>query len=81
MFRLDVPANTVILPVNTLLFRAQGLQVAALDQDNKVVLKSITVRRDFGSKIEIATGVMPGDRIILNPPDGIINGETVRVVS
>ncbi|KTD63048.1 membrane-fusion protein involved in transport [Legionella santicrucis] len=81
LFRLDVPPNTVILPVNTLLFRAQGLQVAALDKDNTVMLKSITVRRDFGSKIEIATGVMPGDRIILNPPDGIINGETVRVVS
>ncbi|WP_238589566.1 hypothetical protein [Legionella cincinnatiensis] len=78
---MDIPPKTVMLPVNTLLFRAQGLQVASLDKDDKVVLKSITVRRDFGSKLEIATGVLPGDRIILNPSDGITNGETVRVVS
>lgn len=81
LFTLAIPPNTVILPVNTLLFRAQGLQVGVVDKDNKVVLKSVTLRRDFGSTVEIATGVMPGERIILNPPDGIINGETVRVVS
>ncbi|MGL5741594.1 MAG: efflux RND transporter periplasmic adaptor subunit [Legionella sp.] len=81
LFSFTSPPNTVILPVNTLLFQAQGLQVATLDKNNKVVLKSITVRRDFGSTVEIATGVMPGDRIVLNPPDAIIDGETVRVVS
>ncbi|CAM2859340.1 membrane-fusion protein involved in transport [Legionella steigerwaltii] len=80
-FTLPIPPKTVILPVNTLLFRAQGLQVAALDKDNKIVLKSITLRRDFGSTVEIATGVLPGDRIVINPPDAIMNGETVRVVS
>ncbi|WP_392538071.1 efflux RND transporter periplasmic adaptor subunit [Legionella sp. 227] len=80
-FTLPVPPKTVILPVNTLLFRAQGLQVAALGNDNKIVLKSVTIRRDFGAKVEIATGVSPGDRIVVNPPDSIINGEVVRVVS
>ncbi|MBI2785754.1 MAG: efflux RND transporter periplasmic adaptor subunit [Legionella longbeachae] len=80
-FSLAIPANTVILPVNTLLFQAPGLQVATLDKDNKVVLKSVTLRRDFGATVEIATGVMPGDRIVINPSDGILNGETVRVVT
>ncbi|HHF7373598.1 efflux RND transporter periplasmic adaptor subunit [Legionella bozemanae] len=80
-FTLPIPPKTVILPVNTLLFQAQGLQVATLDKDNKIVLKSVTLRRDFGSKVEIATGVLPGDRVVLNPPDAIRNGETVRVVS
>lgn len=80
-FVLPVPRKTVILPVNTLLFQAQGLQVAALDKDNKIVLKSVTLRRDFGATVEIATGVLPGDRIVLNPSDAIMNGETVRVVS
>ncbi|KTC90830.1 efflux RND transporter periplasmic adaptor subunit [Fluoribacter dumoffii] len=79
-FTLPIPPKTVILPVNTLLFRAQGLQVAALDKSNKVTLKSVTIRRDFGSKVEIATGVSPGDRIVVNPPDAIRDGEAVRVV-
>ncbi|MCE0724856.1 MULTISPECIES: efflux RND transporter periplasmic adaptor subunit [Legionella] len=78
---LPIPPKTVILPVNTLLFQAPGLQVATLDKDNKIVLKSVTLRRDFGSTVEIATGVLPGDRVVLNPPDAIRNGETVRVVS
>ena len=80
-FTLPIPPKTVILPVNTLLFRAQGLQVAVLGKDNKIVLKSVTVQRDFGSKVELATGVSPGERIVINPPDSIMSGETVRVVS
>ncbi|MCW8442481.1 efflux RND transporter periplasmic adaptor subunit [Fluoribacter gormanii] len=80
-FTLPIPPKTVILPVNTLLFQAQGLQVATLDKDNKIVLKSVTLRRDFGATVEIATGVLPGDRVVLNPPDAIVNGEIVRVVS
>ncbi|PWY56884.1 efflux RND transporter periplasmic adaptor subunit [Legionella qingyii] len=80
-FTLPIPPKTVILPVNTLLFQAQGLQVATLDKDNKIVLKLVTLRRDFGATVEIATGVLPGDRVVLNPPDAIVNGETVRVVS
>ncbi|QMT61364.1 efflux RND transporter periplasmic adaptor subunit [Legionella sp. PC997] len=80
-FTLDIPPKTVILPVNTLLFQAQGLQVATLNKDNKIVLKSVTLRRDFGATVEIATGVLPGDRVVLNPPDAIRNGESVRVVS
>lgn len=81
LFELPSPAQAVILPVNTLLFQAQGLQVATLDKENKIILKPVTIRRDFGSKVEIATGVVPGDKIVLNPPDAISTGEKVRVVS
>lgn len=80
-FTIPIPPQTVSLPINTLLFQAQGLQVASLNADNTVQLKSITVNRDFGTKIEIATGVKPGERLIINPPDSISNGEKVRVVS
>ncbi|STY30816.1 membrane-fusion protein involved in transport [Legionella wadsworthii] len=81
LFEIPSPAKAVILPVNTLLFQAQGLQVAILDKENKITLKPVTIRRDFGSKVEIATGVVPGDKIVLNPPDAICTGEKVRVVS
>ena len=80
-FNLPVLPQTIRLPVNTLLFRAEGLQVATLDKDNRVVLKSITISRDFGSEVEVQSGIKPGERIIINPPDSIVNGEQVQVVS
>jgi RND family efflux transporter MFP subunit len=80
-FSLPLPAHTVRLPVNTLLFQAEGLQVAIVDKDNKIVRKSVTLSRDFGSEVEVATGVNPGEKVVVNPPDSISNGETVRIAS
>ncbi|MFJ1268865.1 efflux RND transporter periplasmic adaptor subunit [Legionella lytica] len=80
-FSFPLPPHTVRLPVNTLIFQAAGLQVAAVDKNNKIHLKSVTINRDFGAEVEIATGVTPGERIVLNPPDAISNDETVRVAS
>ncbi|MGC1182564.1 efflux RND transporter periplasmic adaptor subunit [Legionella sp.] len=80
-FSFPLPPQTVRIPVNTLLFRAQGLQVATVDKDNKIILKDITINRDFGTTVEIATGIIPGDRIVINPSDSITNGEVVRVIS
>lgn len=80
-FAFPLPPNTVRIPVNTLIFRAQGLQVATVNKENKIILKSITVRRDFGTEIEIATGIAPGDRLVINPSDSITNDEVVRVTS
>jgi membrane fusion protein (multidrug efflux system) len=78
-FRMPVPSEIVRLPVNTLLFRAQGLQVATVDKNNQVVLKKITISRDFGNFVEVNTGVKPGEAIIINPPDAIFVGEKVRI--
>lgn len=80
-FNFPVLATTVRLPVNALLFRAEGLQVAIVDKNNKVVLKSIKISRDFGSEVEIESGINPKDKIIINPPDSILAGEQVRVAS
>ena len=80
-FNLPVLSQTIRLPVNTLLFRSEGLQIATIDNNNHVVLKSIKISRDFGTEVEIESGIKPGERIIVNPPDSIINGEQVRVSS
>lgn len=77
--KLQTPSQSVQIPVNTLLFRAQGLQVATLDKTNHVVLKSITIGRDFGETVEIDFGVKPGESIIINPSDGIYNGQEVQL--
>jgi RND family efflux transporter MFP subunit len=78
-FDLAGTANALRIPVNTLLFRAQGLQVAVLDDQQRVTLKNITEGRDFGTEIEVVAGVSPGDTLVLNPPDSTINGMQVRV--
>jgi len=67
------------LPSNTMLFRAQGLQVGVVRSDGTVELRSVQVGRDFGQTMEILGGVTPADRIIVNPADSLVDGAKVRV--
>jgi len=69
------------LPSDTLLFRADGLHVAAVDINGHVQLRSVRVGRDFGDEIEILSGVEARDRIIINPPDSVRTGDLVQVRS
>src|ERR1700693_6428273 len=78
---LQVPtlASTFLLPVNTLIFRSEGLQVGVVN-DEKVVLTAITPGHDFGNQIEVVSGVKADDQIIVNPPDSIVHGQPVQIV-
>jgi len=67
------------LPSNTLLFRAQGLQVGVVSPDGTVELRSVQVGRDFGQTVEIMGGVTPADRVITNPSDSLVSGMKVRI--
>jgi len=80
-FAIPVPEQIVQLPVNTLLFRAQGMQVATIDGANKVKLKKINISRDFGTYVEVNSGVTAGESIILNPSDSIFEGQQVRIAT
>ena len=71
----------VTLPNNTFLFRAQGMQVGVVKPDNTVELRDIKVGRDFGTNIQIIDGVTPSDKVILNPADSLVTGDTVRVAA
>nr|WP_272884922.1 efflux RND transporter periplasmic adaptor subunit [Candidatus Rhodoblastus alkanivorans] len=75
------PAGQVSIPANTLLFRAEGPNVALVDSSGLVRLQPVTIARDLGATLEIAEGVTTKDQIILNPPDSIANGERVTVVT
>lgn len=79
-FKLPVNSASLRLPANTVLFRAAGLQVASVGADHRVKLKNITQGRDFGSTIEVLAGVSPGETVILNPPDSLIDGVEVHAV-
>jgi RND family efflux transporter MFP subunit len=77
---LDSKVNTVLtLPSNTLLFRAEGLQVGVVGPDDKVDLRSVSIGRDFGQTVEVLAGVGPTDRVVINPADSLVSGTTVRI--
>jgi len=78
---LNIPSqtSTLLLPVNTLIFRSQGLHVGVV-KDGKVVLTAVTAGHDFGNQIEIVSGLNPDDQVIVNPPDSIVHGQQVQIV-
>ena len=78
---LAVPtqASTFLLPVNTLIFRTEGLRVGVV-KDGKVVLTAVTPGHDFGNQIEIVAGLKVEDQVIINPPDSIVSGQEVQIV-
>jgi RND family efflux transporter MFP subunit len=75
------PAGAVTIPANALLFRAEGPNVAVVDKSGNIRLQPIQIARDLGASLEVAQGLTPSDRIVLNPPDSIANGDHVTVVS
>jgi RND family efflux transporter MFP subunit len=79
--RFDLPAaaGTIRLPASAVMFRRQGMAVATVGPDNHVVMKPITIARDLGASVEVASGLRPADRVIDNPPDSLTAGEVVRV--
>jgi RND family efflux transporter MFP subunit len=77
--KLPTAASAFILPVNTLLFRAEGLRVATVGADQKIDLRQITIGHDFGSEVEVVSGLNGSENVVVNPPDSLITGETVRI--
>jgi membrane fusion protein, multidrug efflux system len=79
-FKLPRGAESLRVPANTLLFRSTDLQVAVVGTDHRVTLKNIATGRDFGTSLEVLTGLAPGDDIIVNPSDSMATGTVVRVL-
>jgi RND family efflux transporter MFP subunit len=67
------------IPSSSLIFDARGLSIATVGADNRVLLKTVIVGRDLGAVIELASGLSPNDRVIQNPPDGIVSGAEVHL--
>lgn len=77
-FNLPTVTDSYTLPVNALLFRSEGLRVAAVDNGH-ADLRPITIGHDFGSEVEVVAGLNGDESIIVNPPDSLISGEPVRI--
>jgi membrane fusion protein, multidrug efflux system len=78
-FAVGSNVNKVTVPVNALLFRAQGPQVAVVGPDNKIQLRQISIGKDYGTSLEIIVGVSTGDQVVINPPDSLEAGQQVNV--
>jgi membrane fusion protein, multidrug efflux system len=78
-FTVDNPVERITIPVNAMLFRAEGPQVAVVGSDDKVQLRAIVIGRDFGPTLEILGGLQATDRIIINPSDSLEAGQQVRI--
>lgn len=83
-FRSSDPKNksgkNLMIPANTVLFRSEGLR-AAVVRDGKAQLIPITIGRDYGTTLEITSGLSQGDKVILNPSDSLTTGTLVQVAS
>jgi RND family efflux transporter MFP subunit len=77
--KLPTSVASLRLPANTLLFRTEGMQVGVVDADKHVKLASVTLGRDFGTQVEILGGVSESDSVIVNPPDSLRDGASVRL--
>ncbi len=77
--KLPASAATFRLPVNALMFRAEGMRVATLDAAGKVSLLPVTIGRDFGNSVEIISGLTGTEQVVESPPDSLEDGQTVRV--
>lgn len=75
------PAPALIVPVTALILQPNGMQVATVDASHHVHMVTVTPGRDFGTTVEVLTGLQPGQAIIPNPPDSLADGEEVRVVT
>jgi RND family efflux transporter MFP subunit len=79
--RLGLQRDSVPLsiPASALIFNQNGLRVATVGPDDKIQFKTVTIARDLGRTIELASGLTPEDRVVVTPPDGIADGDQVRV--
>jgi RND family efflux transporter MFP subunit len=77
--QIAAAAGVLRVPSSALIFDAKGLSIATVDAANRVLIKPVSLERDLGPVVEIASGLAPNDRVIENPPDGIGTGASVRL--
>jgi membrane fusion protein, multidrug efflux system len=78
-FQIPAPPHVMQLPTTALIFRKEGLQVATVDNQDHIVLKSIQLAKELGAVVDVNLGLTLQDRVVDNPPDSIVNGELVRI--
>jgi len=78
-FAVGSNVDRVMVPVNALIFRAQGAQVAVVGPNNKIELRPLSIGRDYGTTLEVLGGISTQDLIVINPPDSLETGQQVNI--
>jgi RND family efflux transporter MFP subunit len=79
-FKLPAATSTRVVPVNTLIFRGDGVRVAVVQRDSTVAMTPVTLGRDFGTEVEIVDGLGADSRVVVSPPDSLVDRQRVRVL-
>jgi membrane fusion protein (multidrug efflux system) len=80
-FQVPSDPKVLTMPEEALIFRAEGTQVAVADSNNRVHLRDVTLGKNLGRMVQVTSGLAPGDRLVNNPPAGLMDGETVQPVT
>lgn len=78
-FKLPGSDSTLRVPSTALIFRSEGLQIATVKDGKRVQLRRIVQGRDFGTSVEVLSGVSADDEVVINPPDSLADGGMVRI--
>ncbi len=78
-FAIPREAPGVVLPDEALIFNAQGMQVAVVQPDQTIAMRTVSIYRDFGTSVEVRDGLAGGERLVLSPPANLEQGSKVKV--
>jgi multidrug efflux pump subunit AcrA (membrane-fusion protein) len=79
MLPINADAQALVVPTNVLLFRPDGTRIALVDAGGKVHLTTVKLGTDFGTSVEVLSGLNASDRVILNPADSLADGDVVTL--
>jgi membrane fusion protein, multidrug efflux system len=80
-FQVPTDPGVLTMPEAALIFRADGAQVAIIDAQNRVHLRNVTLGQNLGQTVQVTSGLSAGDRLVNNPPAGLLDGESVQPVT
>ncbi len=81
MFQVPTDPTVLTMPESALIFRADGAQVAIVDAQNRVHLRNVTLGQNLGQTVQVTSGLSPGDKLVNNPPAGLLEGQSVQPVT
>jgi len=81
VFQVPTDPTVLTMPEAALIFRADGAQVAIVDSQNRVHLRNVTLGQNLGQTVQVTSGLSPGDKLVNNPPAGLLEGQSVQPVT
>jgi membrane fusion protein, multidrug efflux system len=81
VFQLQTDPTVLTMPESALIFRADGAQVAIVDAQNRVHLRNVTLGQNLGQTVQVTSGLLPADKLVNNPPAGLLEGQSVQAVT